>query len=198
MKFVYTLQREYIPKSNYGNGAMKQVFDILNGKADTLDLNEMEEVVTGGYFIPDDKKTQVELTSEFLIRENKDKINASKIYLSSYFKADPSEVSYALANPSQRNPNAPDTNYIGKWSDNVEANAKIYYVIVDGQIRKLIFSKPIEFGTQTDVFGVIYIIEDDGNMVYCTPDEGDVMFDNLKEAKKYIKENYDVFTPLHP
>ena len=56
----------------------------------------------------------------------------------------------------------------------------------------------MEFGTQTDVFGVIYIIEDDGNMVYCTPDEGDVMFDNLKEAKKYIKENYDVFTPLHP
>ena len=42
----------------------------------------------------------------------------------------------------------------------------------------------MEFGTQTDAFGVIYIIEDDGNMVYCTPDEGDVMFDNLKELRE--------------
>lgn len=62
-------------------------------------------------------------------------------------------------------------NYIGKWTSNIDANANIYYVIVNNQIRKIIFSKPIEPTSMQDTFGIIYIIEDDGNMVYCQPDE---------------------------
>lgn len=78
-------------------------------------------------------------------------------------------------------------NYIGKWTSNIDANANIYYVIVDNQIRKIIFSKPIEPTSMQDTFGIIYIIEDDGNMVYCQPDENDILFDNLPEAKNILK-----------
>ena len=77
-------------------------------------------------------------------------------------------------------------NYIDKYTNNIHTNSNIYYVILDNQIIKIIFSKPIEPTSMQDIFGIIYIIEDNWNMVYCQPDENHILFDNLPEAKKYI------------
>lgn len=190
MKFVYRLQKKKIPILRSLSNVMSQITMGLNPMMN--EENEFEEIVTGGYFYPDDGKTSINLTSEFLIRENKDKINANNVYLMSFFATDPLETTYTNMQSGNINNMVPDSNYIGKWSPNIDANANIYYVIVDNKIRKLIFSKPIEFGSQTDIFGVVYIIENDGKMVYCTPDEGDVLFDNIKEAKKYINSFSDI------
>ena len=179
MKYTYKLQHKYIPK-------LKNIGDMMLNP--TEDSDEFDDIVIGGIFIPDDHKSSINLTSEFLIRDNQDKVNQNNNYLASFFGD----------NIMDNNLSSYDDkiNYIGKWSYNIDANANVYYVIVDNSIRKIIFSKPIEPSQMVDPFGVIYIIEDNGNMVYCQPDENDILFDNLPEAKKYINEQKELFSPL--
>lgn len=179
MKYTYKLLHKYIPRLNNLSDM------LLNPKEDN---DEFDDIIIGGYFYPDDNKSQINLTSDGLIRDNIDKVNANNNYLASFFGDN--VMNNELSSYDDK------INYIGKWTSNIDANANIYYVIVDNQIRKIIFSKPIEPTSMQDTFGIIYIIEDDGNMVYCQPDENDILFDNLPEAKKYIKEQKEIFHPL--
>lgn len=195
MKFIYKLQHKKIPKKRPGLSSVFSMAQMSEQAGIPLDdpffEDEFIDIVVGGYFFPEDGKTSINLTSEHLIRNNKDNIHANNLYLQSFLPGDLSNILQST------NTNYPDSNYIGKWSDEIDANAIIYYVIVNNKIKKIIFSKPIEFGTHTDIFGVVNIIEDEGNMVYCTPDEGDVLFDNEKEAKQYIKEYNEIFSPIN-
>lgn len=66
MKYTYKLQHKYIPK-------LKNLGDMMLNP--TEDSEEFDDIIIGGVFIPDDKKTSINLTSEFLIRDNQDKVN---------------------------------------------------------------------------------------------------------------------------
>lgn len=195
MKFIYTIAtKKYFVLPTLSDAL------ALAQEGKQLSPEEKEgkwvDVPVGGYFMPEDNQSQINLTSEFLIRENRDMVNANLSYLKSFIPQDTLETSYMMQNPDQISESAPDPNYIGKWNSKIDSSANIYYVIYESEIRKMIFSKPIDSTKQTDIFGVIYIIEDNGRMMYCTPDEGDILFDNLKEARNFIKTKNEIFKPL--
>ena len=121
MKYTYKLLHKYIPRLNNLSDM------LLNPKEDN---DEFDDIIIGGYFYPDDNKSQINLTSDGLIRDNIDKVNANNNYLASFFGDN--VMNNELSSYDDK------INYIGKWTSNIDANANIYYVIVDNQIRKII------------------------------------------------------------
>ena len=120
MKYTYKLLHKYIPRLNNLSDM------LLNPKEDN---DEFDDIIIGGYFYPDDNKSQINLTSDGLIRDNINKVNANNNYLASFFGDN--VMNNELSSYDDK------INYIGKWTSNIDANANIYYVIVDNQIRKI-------------------------------------------------------------
>ena len=111
-----------------------------------------------------------ELTDPRIIIRNKDWIQANNDYLASFFGSSP------LAN----------SGYIGKWSNDINANAKIYYIIDDKDIREFIVSKYNEISFSNDLNGLDYFVNINGNIMRALLEPGDIIFDNYEEAKNQI------------
>lgn len=86
-----------------------------------------------------------------------------------------------------------DTGYIGKWDSNIDNGAKIYYILMEDGPHKLFIVK-FNGLSMSNILGIQYVVEVDGNMMDCFPEDGDILFDNFEEAQTYYnsKEYRDI------
>lgn len=112
-----------------------------------------------------------EITDPEIIVRNKDWVQANNDYLAGFFGYSPSN----------------NTGYVGKWSDDLETNAKIYYYVDENYIREFIISHYNEIGFTNDLEGSDYFINIDGKLMQAMADPGDVIYDNFDEAEESIK-----------
>ena len=79
--------------------------------------------------------------------------------------------------------------YIGKWVDNIDKEAKLYYIIMNDGPHKMFITKfnNMQFTGTSDVQ---YVVNIDNKMMDCIPEEGDILFDNKEEASEYFKNEY--------
>lgn len=129
-------------------------------------------ICTGGSFVPmDNENDNIELTDEQVLLRNKDWTAACCDWVKSFIGGGKSY----------------DTGYIGKWSEDVDKNAKIYYFVNDGIIHKMFFTRYAELG-MSNVLNIVNVIQLDGKMMDCTPDEGDIIYSTYKEAEKALNK----------
>lgn len=129
----------------------------------------------GGNFLaeenPEDPATFLKISSAEIVDNFKDRKHATDLYLAGFFGGK-EQV---------------QTGYIGKWNDAIYDIAKIYYIITDDGPREMIMVK-YNGMSLSNLNGVQYICNIDGNMMDCYPEEGDILFDNYEEAEKYYND----------
>lgn len=130
--------------------------------------DEVETLVFSGFISKDGEYPQI--TDPEIIFRNKDWAQANNDYLAGFFGYSPSV----------------NTGYVGKWSEDLERNAKIYYYIDGKNIREFIISHYNELGFTNDLDGFDYFINIDGKLMSAMMDPGDVIYDNYEEAKDQI------------
>ena len=128
------------------------------------------DVYVGGSFLPDDNVSCLEMTPYDIIYRNTDIINKGLDYLGAFMGETTKKT---------------QDGYIGKWSKDIDDNAKIYYLINNDKITKLIIT-PYEELYISNPLGCQYIIEQDNDMYDAFPEEDDVLFDSYDEAQQYL------------
>jgi len=78
---------------------------------------------------------------------------------------------------------------IGHWTEDIDKNAHVYYIIDGTEIKKFIMCRFDEFNFSNQD-GIQYIVQDGNNMADCWLEDGDLLFTDYKEACDYIKERY--------
>lgn len=129
----------------------------------------IEDTLVFSGFISDDNQ-QPKVTNPNIITRNKDWTYANNDYLAGFF-----------GNSASSN-----SGYVGKWSEDINDNAEIYYIIDEGVIREFIISKYEEIGLTNDLDGFDYFVNIDGNIMKALLEPGDIIYDNYEEAKDQI------------
>lgn len=78
--------------------------------------------------------------------------------------------------------------YLGAWSYELEVQSKTYYHVHESGVTEvIIYKQPFESGEQT-----YYLIEINGYIYNCLPEENDVIYTTYKEARlSFMKEERD-------
>lgn len=122
-------------------------------------------------FESEDSKTELKITDPEIIMRNKDWIQANNDYLAGFFG----------------NGVSTNSGYIGIWSEDLEQNANLYYINVDGKTTEFIISKYNELGFTNDLDGLDYFVHLDGKLMSALIEDGDIIYDNYEEAKQANK-----------
>ncbi|WQJ53616.1 MAG: hypothetical protein [Wendovervirus sonii] len=180
MKYTYRKIYEYIPVSPY---PMKQALSAINNamQGNSFDLknlnSEVTEIFMGGTFYPESEdinETDLMLTDYDVVYRNRD-----------YNRAFVNDFMKYLGHVD-----LPDAEYIGKWTDDIDNNAHIYYIIDGNTVRKFIMVRHGEM-TFTNINGasdIQFIVNIDGKMSDCFLDDGDLLFTDYDEAFNYVIE----------
>lgn len=193
MKYIYKKQYKYIMK--YTNPA-QIITAIMMGEQP-----KPEAECVGAAFYPNgnDKdadyieKHNIELTPVEVFKRNEDQQIKCLDYLSDYMpksrmiKFDGPAYATRISSESFNN-NPREEGIIGKWTEDLDKNAKLYYYVMGDVILPMFIVMDTELGL-TNSDNVLYVIKLNNMMMDCSPDEGDVIFSSEKEAKNYIKNN---------
>ena len=73
--------------------------------------------------------------------------------------------------------------YLGIWSYELERDSRTYYIVQDNEIKEVILYKQPMKGDE-----VYYIIEINGSMYNCIPENNDTIYSTYKEARINLME----------
>lgn len=73
--------------------------------------------------------------------------------------------------------------YLGIWSYELERDSRTYYIVQDNEIKEVILYKQPMKGDE-----VYYIIEINGSMYNCIPEDNDTIYSTYKEARINLME----------
>lgn len=185
MKYTYRKIYDEIPA--YSNPMMSELAAVnsaiskaMNGNKSDLDSvcqPEMKQIFIGGTFYPESEdinETDLMLTDYDVVYRNRD-----------YNRAFVNDFMKYLGHVD-----LPDAEYIGKWTDDIDNNAHIYYIIDGSTVRKFIMVRHGEM-TFTNINGasdIQFIVNIDGKMSDCFLDDGDLLFTDYDEAFNYVIE----------
>lgn len=144
-----------------------------------LDLSGDIEYEFGGSFIPSEgayEEHPLYMTSAEVLEKYKDKEQFAKQQFASFFGEEAKQ--------------AVNTGYIGKWNPDISKQANIYYILMPDGPHEMFLTYYNDMKFITNVQQVQYVVNINGNMMDCTPEENDVLFDNFEEASKYFKDVY--------
>lgn len=79
--------------------------------------------------------------------------------------------------------------YLGVWSYELEKGARTYYIVQDDEIKEVILYKQPSQGDT-----VYYIIEINGSMYNCIPEDNDIIYSTYKEARINLLEHLQATT----
>lgn len=73
--------------------------------------------------------------------------------------------------------------YLGIWSYELERDSRTYYIVQDNEIKEVILYKQPMKGDD-----IYYIIEINGSMYNCIPENNDTIYSTYKEARINLME----------
>lgn len=172
-----------------------QYQDILARGFDMFGKNNYTTICTGGSFLGDNLDDEIKLTPYYIIKKYKD---WTKNCLDSFLKRkEPITTLNIQKNCKDKNTCAQSQKFeiensnacLGNWTKEMEneKDVHIYYFIQDNMIYKMIIYKIDDFSIG-NVLGCDYLINLYNKMISCTPEEGDVIYDNYKDAKNALKK----------
>lgn len=135
------------------------------------------EYTFGGSFIPCEgtyDEHPLYMTDPAIVWQYKDKQHEAKLELAKYFGGESSI----------------DDGYIGKWNPEINKHANIYYILMEDGPHEVFLTQYNDMKFVTNVQQAQYVVNINGNMMDCTPEENDFLFDNFEEASKYFKDVY--------
>lgn len=154
---------------------MKYIYKPIEIENINRYTNKPYTQLIGASFVSEDNKTNnLLLSNNFIIDKNSDKIAKSLQDMSCFFGG-----SGELRKDLQ--------GYIGKWTDEINKNCNVYYLISDNEIYEIILLKynNVNF---SNLAAIQYIANINGKMMDIIPDINDCLFDNYEEAKIYLNE----------
>ena len=141
------------------------------------DLSGDVEFCYGGSFMPCEgtyDEHPLYMTDPSIIWKYKDKQHEAKLELAKYFGGE-SNI---------------DDGYIGKWNQEINEHAHIYYILMEDGPHEVFLTQYNDMKFVTNVQQAQYVVNINGNMIDCTPEENDILFDDFEEASKYFKDVY--------
>ena len=141
------------------------------------DLSGDVEFCFGGSFMPCEgtyDEHPLYITKPEVVQKYRDKIHQSKLQMAKFFEGE-SEI---------------DNGYIGIWDPDINKHAIIYYIIMEDGPHEIFLTKYDDMKFVSNVQSAQYVVNINGNMMDCSPEEGDVLFDDFEEASKYYKDVY--------
>lgn len=185
MKHIYTKITGKVLASNPFLGVQKILMGYENAPKNPEDIGKVDQDF-GLCFVPEND--DYEHCAQVTKREDLDKYIANNNERDSYFEQFFGKI---------RNPNP---GFIDNWNDKLydDENIHIYYTLMDDGPHEFILTlrkdgfklaplmKTDENGNVTDTH-LLYMININGEIYDCTPDEGDYIFDTRKEAKDYYQ-----------
>lgn len=141
------------------------------------DLSGDVEFCFGGSFMPCEgtyEEYPLYITKSEVVQKYRDKIHQSKLQMAKFFGGE-SEI---------------DNGYIGLWDPDINKHAIIYYIIMEDGPHEIFLTKYDDMKFVSNVQTAQYVVNINGNMMDCSPEEGDVLFDDFEEASKYYKDVY--------
>ena len=185
MKYEYKIVKDKIvgPGGPMQSSARKmqnllsQEMNNLQITDEDKDLSGDVEVCYGGSFMPCEgtyDEHPLYMTDPFVVQKYKDIAHESKLELAKFFGG---EV-------------AVNDGYIGKWDPEINKHAKIYYIIMEDGPHEIFLTRYDDIKFVSNVQSAQYVVNINGKMMDCSPEEGDVLFDDFEEASKYFKDVY--------
>lgn len=141
------------------------------------DLSGDIEYCFGGSFMPCEgtyDEHPLYMTKPEVVQKYRDKIHQSKLQMAKFFGGE-AEI---------------DNGYIGKWDPAINKHAIIYYIIMEDGPHEIFLTRYDDTKFVSNVQSAQYVVNINGNMMDCSPEEGDVLFDDFEEASKYFKDVY--------
>lgn len=141
------------------------------------DLSGDVEYEFGGSFMPCEgtyEEHPLYMTDPFVVQKYKDIAYESKLELAKFFGCE-ADI---------------NDGYIGKWNPEINKHAKIYYILMDDGPHEIFLTKYNDMKFVSNVQTAQYVVNINGNMMDCSPEEGDILFDDFEEASKYFKNVY--------
>ena len=145
------------------------------------DLSSDVEYEFGGSFMPCEgtyEEHPLYLSPMDIIDKYKDRAHELDCYISKF--------TYMTELDKQR----VYSGYIGKWNNNIDKESKIYYILMPDGPHKMFITNFNNMQFTPEITKVQYVVNINGNMMDCIPEEGDVLFDDFEEASKYFKDVY--------
>ncbi len=131
----------------------------------------------GGSFMPCEGSYNdhpLYMTDPIVVQKYRDKNHYAKLQMAKYFGG---EINL-------------DDGYIGKWKDGINKVATIYYILMEDGPHEIFLTKYDDMKFVSNTQSAQYVVNINGNMMDCSPEEGDILFDNFEEASKYFKDIY--------
>lgn len=141
------------------------------------DLSGDVEYNFGGCFLPCEGEYQdhpLYMTDALLVQKYRDKGHYAKLQMSKFFGGE-SNI---------------DDGYVGKWNKKISEKANIYYIIMEDGPHEVFLTNYDDMKFVSNTQNARYIVNINDKMMDCTPEEGDVLFDDFEEASKYFKDVY--------
>ena len=141
------------------------------------DLSGDVEFCYGGSFMPCEgtyNEHPLYMTDPIVVQKYRDKNHYAKLQMAKYFGG---EINL-------------DDGYIGKWKDGINKDATIYYILMEDGPHEIFLTKYDDMKFVSNTQSAQYVVNINGNMMDCSPEEGDILFDNFEEASKYFKDIY--------
>ena len=164
--------------------AVRKMQNLLFHEMNNLPISEEDKDLSGdieyefgGSFMPCEgtyKEHPLYITKPEVVQKYRDKIHQSKLQMAKFFGGE-SEI---------------DNGYIGIWNPDINKYAIIYYIIMEDGPHEIFLTKYDDMKFVSNVQSAQYIVNINGNMMDCSPEEGDVLFDDFEEASKYYKDVY--------
>lgn len=196
MKHIYT---KIVGKVIPGN-PLQSSRDLINGvMAGLVDPQKLKEYEKNGGLV------DVEFGMCFMPEDNDPThcaLVTKKVFLDKYIKNHNEEYDYFETFFGAKDLKEPG--FIDNWTDDLlyDENIHIYYTLYNNEPHEFILSeraeglrynpiyqnaKNLRTGVEQLMTNLIYMINIDGKLMDCEPDEGDYIFDTKKEAEDYIE-----------
>lgn len=178
MKHTYKKVYKRVKKLN--SGGMAKALATIQAGQNGVQPEEEEEYtywLIGGMFLPDSgnpDECDLKMTDYEIIRRNRDIMMDGHDYLAGFVGG----LSTAFK-----------TGIVGNWTEDIEKNANICYVIDGDQVREMILTQFGEFGFSNQN-GIQVIVRDGDKMLDTILDEDDIVFTHRDEAEEYLKDKY--------
>ena len=183
MRYIYKVVKDKIvgpvgPMQSSARKIQNLLFHGMNNlpiEEEDKDLSGDIEYEFGGSFMPCEgtyEEHPLYMSDSFIIQKYKDIAHEAKLELAKFFGG---EV-------------AVNDGYIGKWDPEINKHAKIYYILMEDGPHEIFLTKYNDMKFVSNVQSVQYVVNINGNMMDCSPEEGDVLFDDFEEASKYFKD----------